>query len=105
MKKTLVIPADSFNLTIAKVAMATMAQAGEIEKILAEFIRLNDAGIIVFDYKGLNECAQRLDINYQTFRTCINRLVKRGMIKRAGHAIYLHPMISGQFKTFEVVSL
>lgn len=101
-KKTLKIDKSKFNMTLAKVALSIVAESGEIERVLEKLIELNKNGLVIMEYRQTTELSQELNIKYSTFKTCIYRLADRGLIRREGYAIYLHPMISGDLGKFEI---
>lgn len=102
IKKTVNIKNEDFLIVLAKTALILNSQPDTLTLVLAELMRLQKDGRILFEYNGLNECHKRLNVNYQTFRTSLRRLEERDLIKREGHAIYLHPMLSGQFDSWEM---
>ncbi len=102
-KKTLKIEKDKFNLTLAKIALSVMAEHGTIEKVLEKFIEVNKNGEILMEYRQSQLFAKELGINYATFKICVHRLIKRGLLKKEGYCLYLHPMLSGSIGKMEIV--
>jgi hypothetical protein len=102
-KKTVKVKNDVYHIMAGKVAREMLRKNSNIDILLGELIRMNESGRVVLEYSGLNDICQRLDMVRGTLSKCLWVLELEGMIKREGYAIYLHPMITGQFDTLELV--